>query len=335
MNCPFLVGGVIANEVRLRGKRLREDFFFCLDLCIFLSPQSNNRSDFLLPGSFTDPRPSRPTKEEVLNDLAQLSQQFVSSPQNSSGVVMRNSGERSNSRPNSRPNSLLIDLEPLEEDETPAPSPQVKKNPAALFDFEESSKQESTADGTDSPVSDDLRERSVSADTLTFEDPLTPTPSGENISTPQSDSKEVKSVEKEKLIDLSFAGTDNEKVSKQLNQLGLKDLLDGDEDEEEDESSSLLIEPTEEKPGIAVPKNEQKRSSKEDLLGSSCDSDDFKFTSLDSLGDLKMEQVICIGDKKTGRIRYIGPTEFAPGVWIGVELDTPSGTRVCIMQLEV
>ena len=48
-----------------------------------------------------------------------------------------------------------------------------------------------------------------------------------------------------------------------------------------------------------------------------------------------MGQVICIGDKKTGRIRYIGPTEFAPGVWIGVELDTPSGTRVCIMQLAV
>ena len=248
---------------------------------------------------------------------------------------MRNSGERSNSRPNSRPNSLLIDLEPLKEDETPAPSPQVKKNPAALFDFEESSKQESTADGTDNPASDDLRERSVSADTLTFEDGLTPTPSGENISTRQSDSREVKSVEKEKLIDLSFAGKDSEKVSKQLNLLGLKDLLDGDEDEEENESSSLLMEPTEEKPGIAVPVSEQKRSSKEDLLGSSYDSDDFKFSSLDSLGDLKMGQVICIGDKKTGRIRYIGPTEFAPGVWIGVELDTPSGTRVCIMPLAV
>ena len=291
-----------------------------------LIPQDNNQSDFILPGSFTDPRPTRPTREEVLVDLSQLNEQFSSSPKNSSGVVMRNSGGSSNSRPS----SLLLELETLEEDEsTPSPSPQVKKNPATLFDFDAPSNQDATSDGTISPLAEDLRDRSGSADTLTYEDPSTPTPteSGENISIAQTGSSEVKSSVKENLIDLSLAGKDNGKTRTQLSLAGLKDALDEDEDDGDDESSSLLAE---EKEGLAMPLPEEKPSgSKEDLLGSSCESNDFKFSSLDSLGDLKMGQVICIGDKKTGRVRYIGPTEFAPGVWIGVELDTPSGKGFC------
>ncbi|KAJ7382842.1 Kinesin-like protein kif13b [Desmophyllum pertusum] len=119
---------------------------------------------------------------------------------------------------------------------------------------------------------------------------------------------------------------------------GLDDPLD--DEEEEDESSSLLTQPLEEKTPLEQKRDEDDEfvdeeqhsssqvnsntSSREDLL-SSCEGEDASVDSLDSLGDLKMGQVICVGDKKTGRIRYIGPTDFAPGVWIGVELDTPSG----------
>lgn len=30
----------------------------------------------------------------------------------------------------------------------------------------------------------------------------------------------------------------------------------------------------------------------------------------------------------TGIIAYVGPTEFAPGTWIGVELDAPTGLAI-------
>lgn len=30
----------------------------------------------------------------------------------------------------------------------------------------------------------------------------------------------------------------------------------------------------------------------------------------------------------SGVIAYVGPTEFASGAWIGVELDAPTGTRI-------
>lgn len=301
--------------------------------CFPLS-QGNNQSDFMLPsGSFTDPRPIRPTREDILLDLSQLNEQFSSSPKSTSGVVMRNSGTSSNSRPS----SLLLELETLEEDEsTPSPSPLVRKNPATLFDFQPAANQDETSDGTISPLSEDLRERSGSADTLTYEDPLTPTPtqSGEDLSTGPPESREVESSEKGNLIDLSFTKKDNAAASMQLNLLGLQDALE-DGDDEDDEASSLLSKPSEQTEALAVaeetPSSSQgSSSSREDLLGSSYESDEFNVSSLDSLGDLKMGQLICIGDKKTGRIRYIGPTEFAAGVWIGVELDTPSGERFCV-----
>ncbi|XP_020610321.1 kinesin-like protein KIF13B [Orbicella faveolata] len=294
--------------------------------------RANNRSDFVLPGSFTDPRPIRQTKEEMLLDLSQLSEPVSSSP-NTSGVVLRNSGGSSNSRPS----SLLMELETLEEDEsTPSPSPLVRRNPASLFDFQEVSQEPS--DGTISPLSEDLRERSGSADTLKYEDPLTPTPSGEDLSTPPAESSEMESISREgNLIDLTFENKNNKKQGLGLTLRGLDGPLDDEEDE--DETSSLLTRPLEEKEPTKQQLDEREpvdeeqlsgsqgnsnASSREDLL-SSFEGDDMNVNSLDSLGDLKMGQVICVGDTKTGRIRYIGPTEFAPGVWIGVELDTPSG----------
>lgn len=159
----------------------------------------------------------------------------------------------------------------------------------------------------------------------------TPTQSGEDLSTGPTKSSEVKSSVGGDLIDLSFTDKNNAKPSMQLNLLGLKDTLE-DLDDEDDEGTSLLSKPLEQAEELSVPVPEEKpsssqgsSSSREDLLGSSYESDDSNVSSLDSLGDLKMGQVICIGDKKTGRIRYIGPADFAPGVWIGVELDTPSG----------
>lgn len=255
--------------------------------------------------------------------------------------MLRNTGGSSNSRPS----SLLLELETLEEDEsTPSPSPLVRRNPASLFDFQEASREPS--DGTISPLSEDLRERSGSADTLKYEDPLTPTPSGEDLSTPPAESSEIESTSREgNLIDLTFENKNNGKPSLGLTLRGFDEPLDDEEDE--DESSSLLTQPLEEKepmeqqPDEREPVDEEQHSgsqgnsnasSREDLL-SSYEGDDLNVNSLDSLGDLKMGQIICVGDKKTGRIRYIGPTEFAPGVWIGVELDTPSGERFLLLLL--
>lgn len=289
--------------------------------------RANNRSDFVLPGSFTDPRPIRPTKEEILLDLSQMNEKFSSSP-TTSGVVLRNSGGGSS---NSRPSSLLMELEPLEEDEsTPAPSPQVRKNPKALFDFQETTGQGSS-EGTVSPLSDELRERSGSADTLTCEDPSAPTASGEDLSNPPVQANDFKSISLENnLIDFASEKS-SAKPSVGITLRGLDDALDDEEDE--DELSSLLTQTQVEGEPLeplgdseeqnSIPHEKSNSSSREDLLGSFEGED--VHDSLDSLGDLKKGQVICIGDKKTGRIRYIGPTEFAPGVWIGVELDTPSG----------
>lgn len=260
-----------------------------------------------------------------------MNEKFSSSP-TTSGVVLRNSGGGSS---NSRPSSLLMELEPLEEDEsTPAPSPQVRKNPKALFDFQETTGQGSS-EGTVSPLSDELRERSGSADTLTCEDPSAPTPtptaSGEDLSNPQVKANDFKSISLENnLIDFASEKS-SAKPSVGITLRGLDDALDDEEDE--DELSSLLTQTQVEGEPLeligdseeqnSIPHEKSNSSSQEDLLGSFEGED--VHDSLDSLGDLKKGQVICIGDKKTGRIRYIGPTEFAPGVWIGVELDTPSG----------
>ncbi|XP_069792215.1 kinesin-like protein KIF13B [Narcine bancroftii] len=40
---------------------------------------------------------------------------------------------------------------------------------------------------------------------------------------------------------------------------------------------------------------------------------------------LKDGEYVTVGTNKIGTVRYIGPTEFADGIWIGVELDVPAG----------
>ena len=60
--------------------------------------------------------------------------------------------------------------------------------------------------------------------------------------------------------------------------------------------------------------------------GSQEDLDDGQEWNEDDISpDLKLGTLVCIGDTKTGFIRFIGRTDFAPGPWIGVELDIPKG----------
>ncbi|XP_048391588.1 kinesin-like protein KIF13B isoform X2 [Stegostoma tigrinum] len=40
---------------------------------------------------------------------------------------------------------------------------------------------------------------------------------------------------------------------------------------------------------------------------------------------LKEGEYVSFGTNKTGTVRYIGPTEFADGIWIGIELNVPAG----------
>ncbi|XP_051016659.1 kinesin-like protein KIF13B [Acomys russatus] len=40
---------------------------------------------------------------------------------------------------------------------------------------------------------------------------------------------------------------------------------------------------------------------------------------------LREGEYVLVGTNKTGIVRYIGPTDFQEGTWIGVELDLPSG----------
>ncbi|KAL0165205.1 hypothetical protein M9458_040958, partial [Cirrhinus mrigala] len=39
---------------------------------------------------------------------------------------------------------------------------------------------------------------------------------------------------------------------------------------------------------------------------------------------LKEGEYVSVGTNKTGTVRYVGPTDFAEGVWVGVELDVPA-----------
>ena len=64
-----------------------------------------------------------------------------------------------------------------------------------------------------------------------------------------------------------------------------------------------------------------------DDLASSMDSLDWNEATL---GNLKPGMAVWLGEGKTGVIRFTGPTEFAPGMWVGVELDKPGGTKMNI-----
>lgn len=40
---------------------------------------------------------------------------------------------------------------------------------------------------------------------------------------------------------------------------------------------------------------------------------------------LKEDEYVTVGSNKNGTVRYIGPTDFSDGTWVGVELDVPAG----------
>eukprot|EP00123_Amoebidium_parasiticum_P018244 comp24146_c2_seq1/m.43922 comp24146_c2_seq1/g.43922 ORF comp24146_c2_seq1/g.43922 comp24146_c2_seq1/m.43922 type:complete len:698 (-) comp24146_c2_seq1:1517-3610(-) len=47
--------------------------------------------------------------------------------------------------------------------------------------------------------------------------------------------------------------------------------------------------------------------------------------SLESDGGLHVGGVVVVGGSKRGILRFLGPTQFADGIWAGVELDEPAG----------
>lgn len=47
---------------------------------------------------------------------------------------------------------------------------------------------------------------------------------------------------------------------------------------------------------------------------------------------LKEDEYVTVGSNKNGTVRYIGPTDFTDGIWVGVELDLPAGTP-CVCKL--
>jgi dynactin complex subunit len=42
---------------------------------------------------------------------------------------------------------------------------------------------------------------------------------------------------------------------------------------------------------------------------------------------LNLGDVVVIMGKRKGAVRFIGPTAFGPGEWVGVELEKPTGTH--------
>uniref|UniRef100_A0A672P3M2 Kinesin-like protein KIF13B n=1 Tax=Sinocyclocheilus grahami TaxID=75366 RepID=A0A672P3M2_SINGR len=47
--------------------------------------------------------------------------------------------------------------------------------------------------------------------------------------------------------------------------------------------------------------------------------------SLETPDWLKEGEYVTVGTNKSGTVRYVGPTDFAKGIWVGVELDVPAG----------
>ena len=44
---------------------------------------------------------------------------------------------------------------------------------------------------------------------------------------------------------------------------------------------------------------------------------------------LREGEYVTVGTNKTGVVRYVGPTDFQEGTWVGVELDLPTGECCC------
>lgn len=56
------------------------------------------------------------------------------------------------------------------------------------------------------------------------------------------------------------------------------------------------------------------------------DSEEGEASAITVLPDwLKEGEFVTVGTNKSGTVRYVGPTDFADGTWIGVELEVPAG----------
>ncbi|XP_066553606.1 kinesin-like protein KIF13B isoform X2 [Amia ocellicauda] len=65
------------------------------------------------------------------------------------------------------------------------------------------------------------------------------------------------------------------------------------------------------------------RAEPEETLEITSDSEEHREQPLPDW--LKEGEYVVVGTNKSGTVRYVGPTDFADGVWVGVELDVPAG----------
>lgn len=318
--------------------------------------------------------------------LIDLSSSY-NSPSNTvaGGVILR---ERSARTPNSRPSSLLLELETLKEDSkedksSASPSPRI---PALkLFDF--SGSKSEASDGTVSPQ-DNLRERTASSDTITYDDNAptvyddlpTPTPfslpkklslpskqenpSADLLST-KTDLLDLNSMkEEEPKLDSTSQKSDNSIIdllnndkSVELSLIDLENINMRDDQEaslleakaippnqvNDEGASNLLLDLNTSEPQPMVKRSdsdeniledgrEELSNSRDDLsslgsredLTSSFESMNEEYDE-ESVSHLRSGMAVRLAEGKTGVIRFIGPTKFSPGAWIGVELDKAGG----------
>lgn len=48
---------------------------------------------------------------------------------------------------------------------------------------------------------------------------------------------------------------------------------------------------------------------------------------------LRVGESVVVANNKCGTVRYVGPTDFSDGIWVGVELETPSGQSTNVLLL--
>lgn len=58
------------------------------------------------------------------------------------------------------------------------------------------------------------------------------------------------------------------------------------------------------------------------------DSEEGDLASITVPDWLKEGEFVTVGPNKCGTVRYVGPTEFAKGTWVGVELEVPAGEQI-------
>ncbi|XP_067844682.1 kinesin-like protein KIF13B isoform X2 [Heptranchias perlo] len=110
----------------------------------------------------------------------------------------------------------------------------------------------------------------------------------------------------------------------------LQDFEGSFEDKAEQWDCSLAVD------SALVPDDDSERSMSKRSVSTRVDDHELSSEKLEVISDseeavdtvpewLKEGEYVSVGTNKTGTVRYIGPTGFADGIWIGIELDVPAG----------